>query len=360
LSDTFISEEHGGIDPLELRRLGISTDTLIDFSVNSNPFGPSPAVIESLKTVDISVYPDRQCSQLRSQLSELSGVEIDRILVGNGTSELFWLICHANLHEGDTVLILGPTFGEYRRAAETCGAILQEIRAEPPEFTPPVNKMIEFIQKTTPRLVFVCNPNNPTGKFIPDNLIADMLESCSSETTIVLDEAYRSFIDGQFFHFVENKNCLVVRSMTKDFALAGLRLGYVMGPQEIIKRLTDFQPAWSVNAYAQAAGIAALQSLPYYWETFGKLSQLKSDFFSKMSKAGFPIVSSSTHYGIFHVNTSARVFRQTLLLKSIQVRDCSSFGLMNHIRVSTKLEEENNKLVGTLSDLHLSFPTLNF
>jgi histidinol-phosphate aminotransferase len=350
LSDTFTSEEHGGIDPLELRRLGISTDTLIDFSVNSNPFGPSPAVIESLKTVDISAYPDRHCSKLRSDLSGLIGVEIDQILVGNGTSELFWLICHANLHKGDTVLILGPTFGEYRRAAETYGAVVQEIRAEPPEFTPPFDALMTLMQEKSPRLVFVCNPNNPTGKFIPDSLIADMVESCSSETTFILDEAYLSFIDGRFFHFVDNMNCLVVRSMTKDFALAGLRLGYVMGPQEKIKRLTDFQPAWSVNAYAQATGIAALHSLDYYKNTLEALEKIKADFFSQLCSSGFSIVATSTHYGIINVNIPAREFKHCLLKKSIQVRDCSSFGLTNHIRVSTKLEKYNDRLISVLLD----------
>lgn len=360
MPEIYTSEEHGGIDPLELRSLGISTDSLIDFSVNSNPFGPSRAVVASLKSIDISTYPDRQCSEIRYGLSELCGIDSNSVLAGNGTSELFWLICHAFLQKGDHVLILGPTFGEYRRAAETCGAVVDEIRAEHPEFNPPINALITLVKEKSPRLVFVCNPNNPTGKFIPDDTIAELLRICPSKTTLVLDEAYRSFVDGLFFHFIDNPNCLVVRSMTKDFALAGIRLGYVMGPLEQIRRLAEFQPAWSVNAYAQAAGIAVLQNLPYYSKTLDKLSQLKSGFFSKMSNAGFPIVSSSTHYGIFHVNTSARVIRQTLLSKSIQVRDCSSFGLMNHIRVSTKLEEENNKLVATLSDLHLSFPTMNF
>ncbi len=353
MSDTHTSEEHGGIDPLELRRLGVSKDNLIDFSVNSNPFGPSPAVMESLKTVDISTYPDRQCSQLRSDLSDLSGVDFDRILVGNGTSELFWLICHAYLQKGDRVLILGPTFGEYRRAAEACGAIVQEIRAEPPDFSPPVYKLYEEIEKNSPRLVFVCNPNNPTGKFIPDDTITDLLRGCTPETVFILDEAYRSFVDGQFFHFVDNPNCLVVRSMTKDFALAGLRLGYVMGPQEKIERLTGFQPAWSVNAYAQEAGIASLHSLDYYEKTLVTLAGIKTDFFSLMSRSGFPFVSSSTHYGITYINIPARDFRQLLLEKSIQVRDCSSFGLTNHIRVSTRLEEHNNKIIAILSELRL-------
>ncbi len=359
MSDTYFSEEHGGIDPLELQRLGISTDTLVDFSVNSNPFGPSPAVIESLKIVDVSTYPDRFCSKLRSDLSELGGVELDRILVGNGTSELFWLICHAYLKKVTTFYQSWSNFWEYRRAAETCGAIVQEIRAESPDFTPPVDTLIGTIQKTAPRLVFVCNPNNPTGKHIPDSSIADLLKNCPPETILVLDEAYWSFLDGQFFHSVDSPNCLVVRSMTKDFALAGLRLGYVMGPQDKIKRLTDFQPAWSVNAYAQAAGIASLQSLDYYKKTLGELLKLKLEFFSKMINTGFPIIPSATHYGIFQVSSTAREFRQKLLQKSFQVRDCSSFGLMNYIRVSTRLEAENNKLIVMLSDLRLRYSTSN-
>lgn len=325
--------------------LGVATGNLIDFSVNSNPFGPSPEVLNAIRNVDFSTYPDRHCHELRSELAARSQVDRDQILIGNGTSELIWLAARSFLLPGDSVVILGPTFGEYQRAALACGAVLEEIRAEAPDFVPPVEKLMELIKVRSPRLVFVCNPNNPTGKNLSDHEINEIVNACGERTILILDEAYRSFISGSFFHSIENTKCLILRSMTKDFAMAGLRLGYAVGDPRIIQKLADIQPAWSVNAFAQAAGLAAIYDLEYYQNTLAELRRLKETFFHQVSNAGYPFIPSAVQYGIIHVHQPARIFRRLLLRHGIQVRDCTSFGLEDYIRVSTKREEENARLV---------------
>ena len=166
MSTHHFSEPHGGLNPEELNQFGISADQIIDFSVNSNPFGPSPAVLNAIREVNISQYPDRQAAQLTQLLAEKNQVAINEVLVGNGTAELIWLIMHAFIQPDDLVLILGPTFGDYHRAACTCGARVQEVVAHPETFDPPVEKLIEEIERQRPRLVFICNPNNPTGAYI--------------------------------------------------------------------------------------------------------------------------------------------------------------------------------------------------
>jgi histidinol-phosphate aminotransferase len=344
-----LHEEHGGLDPLELRNYGLSSDSLIDFSVNSNPFGPSPRIAQALSHIDISKYPDRNCSELTNRLAELNHTSVDQVLIGNGTAELIWLIAQAFLEPGDEVLIIGPTFSEYRRAATRLNALVTEIAASPPYFIPPLEKVIDFILKSHPRLVFLCNPNNPTGKFITEEKIQPIIAACGTDALLVIDKAYLPFVNGSFSETGVQQNLLVLRSMTKDFALAGLRLGYLLGDSSKIERMKTFQPAWSVNAFAQTAGITALSDLAYYENTLSSLREIQNSFFSEIKAYGFHIIESDVHFALIQPGFPADLFRAQLLYSGIQVRDCASFGLFNSIRIGTRLKEENQKLIEAMN-----------
>jgi histidinol-phosphate aminotransferase len=350
------SEEHGGINPAELKQLGILPADLIDFSVNSNPFGPSPSVLEAIRTVDISTYPDRKSTALHEILAQANQVPAEHILVGNGTAELIWLAAHAFLKPGDKVLIAGPTFGEYQRAASTKGAQVTEIRAQPPLFLPPLEQMLLNIKQEHPRLVFLCNPNNPTGIFLNSDVVRKLSMACGSKTILIIDEAYKAFVDGQTYTEVPGDNCLILRSMTKDFALAGIRLGYIMGNPALIEQIQRYQPAWSVNSLAQAAGIAAIMDRNYYQKNFSDLVRLKEHFFSQILITGYSMVPSDVHFGLIQVDYPAKQLRLQLLKSCIQVRDCTSFGLPEHIRISTRKEADNMKLIEALNILHKNNP----
>ena len=349
--DCAASSEHGGLDYRELKRLGISPAELLDFSVNSNPFGPSPRVLAAIRAVDIARYPDRDCLELRGRLAQANWVTEQEILVGNGTAELIFLITQAFLNFDDTVLIFGPTFGEYSRAARAAGARVREVRAMPPAFKPPVPQILEAIRRMQPKLVFLCNPNNPTGQTLSRVEIASILNACGSDTLLILDEAYRAFLSGDFFDRPAGENCIVLRSMTKDFALAGVRLGYVLASPDCIEALKRIQPTWSVNALAQAAGVAVLADLAYYRWSLAELAKLRSEFFQQIKRRGYALLDSQTHYAIINLQQSAPAFRERLLHGSILVRDCTSFGLPQYIRVSTRLQAENQKFLDQLDGL---------
>ncbi|MDR3577902.1 MAG: histidinol-phosphate transaminase [Anaerolineaceae bacterium] len=346
------SEQHGGIDPAELKRLNLSAGQLVDFSVNSNPFGPSARVLEALRQVDIASYPDRSCSALTQQLAGLNGLPEQNILIGNGTAELIWLAAQAFLKPEDKVIICGPTFGEYRRAAAALQAEIIEIGGQEPDFIFPLPRLLDEIQRLHPRLLFLCNPNNPTGRCLPAHTVAELLNVCGSHTILVLDQAYQAFVNGSFFSPAVGQNCLVLRSMTKDFALAGLRLGYALGDVHLIERLKSFQPAWSVNAFAQAAGAAALSDLDYYQHTLAQLRQLQVPFFSDLKSIGCRLLPSDVHFALIRLAYPARDLRLKLLQSAIQVRDCASFGLPQYIRISTRLPADNHKLLDALSSMN--------
>ena len=342
------------MDPAELKRLGLSPADLVDFSVNSNPFGPSPRVLAAMQRVDISSYPDRHCTALRDVLAQINQVSSQEILVGNGTAELIWLAVISLLRPGDEVLIAGPTFGEYQRAAAAVGARITVIRAQPPDFALPLEPIGLYVRQHKPRLVFVCNPNNPTGTYLAPHVLDKLVETCGLETIFIFDESYRAFVEGRPSSSLPPGNALVLRSMTKDFTLAGLRLGYVLGNPAWLDQLRRFQPAWSVNAFAQAAGTAALLDGDYYQRTLAALTGLKNDFFANLHALGYTTVRTDVHFGLIDVGGPAYLFRQRLIRLGCQVRDCASFGLPQYIRVSTRTEPDNRKLLAALQALRES------
>lgn len=336
------SEAHGGLNLAELRAAGLDPRSVLDFSVNVNPFGPSPLVSQALRDLDVASYPDREAIVLREALARANAVGVENLLVGNGTAELIWLAAHAFLR-GGSALIVGPTFGEYERAARAVGASVAEVRAAPPDFRVDVDRLIHEIEATQPRMVFLCNPNNPTGARLTGGEVWRIAAACG-ESFLVLDEDYRSFVTLSPFGPPPRNNVIVLRSMTKDFALAGLRLGYALARPELVAALRAIQPPWSVNGAAQAAGLAALTDLDHLRRTLQLTQEAARDLRMALAAAGARVNESQTHFHLIEIGDGA-TWRARLLRRGCLVRDCASFGLPAHVRVGTRRPEENERLI---------------
>ncbi len=186
---------HGGINYAELKALGIDPNEILDFSVSTNPFMPPPGIKEKMGTIPVERYPDSQATELRQRLAERLGVAPENILVGSGTTELIRLIALTYFRQGDPVLILEPTYGEYEVACRLAGARPVKHRAmEKDSFTPKIEEVVEIIRKQHPRGVFICNPNNPTGKYLSRREIEKVMEAME-DGLLVLDEAYVAFVE---------------------------------------------------------------------------------------------------------------------------------------------------------------------
>ena len=340
---------HGALDFAELERLGLSPDDVLDFSANSNPFGPSPLVREALAKVPLDRYPDRESLALRRALAEKLALAPEQILVGNGSAELIQLAAQAFLRPGDSALVLGPTFGEYARAAQLTGADVHPMAASPKDgFAFDADAILVKLAEH-PRVVFICNPNNPTGQCLPAETIQQWA-AAYPETIFIVDEAYLPFVPGmqsaieqntrQALRLLSGKNIIILRSMTKDHALAGLRLGYALGPADLIAALARQRPPWNVNALAQAAGLAALQDHMHLTQTLAQLQKEKDLLVAGLKKIGYDPLPSQTHFFLLPVENGA-AFRSTLLQHGILVRDCTSFGLPNYIRIAPRRPTEN-------------------
>ena len=343
---------HGGPNQAELTAMGLTPETVLDFSVCSNPFMPPPGVTKILNTIAVNRYPDSEATEFRQCLSQKLGVSPDNILVGSGAIELIRLIALTYFGHGDSVLILEPAFGEYQVACRIVGAeVLRQWAKEEDGFAPRIEEAINFIRQRQPKGVFICNPNNPTGQYLTRQEI-EMISDAGGDGLLILDEAYISFVDESWssLDLIRRGNVIVVRSMTKDYALAGLRLGYAIASHEIIDALRRVRPPWNVNIVAQKAGVAALSDADYLEQCNKEIRQAKQFLMDELRQIGFTLVPSKTNFFLVRV-PSAKAFRSALLRHGILVRDCTSFGLPEYVRVAPRTMPECQRLITVIDSL---------
>ncbi|MBN1189246.1 MAG: histidinol-phosphate aminotransferase family protein [Dehalococcoidales bacterium] len=343
---------HGGPDYAELESLGLAADRVLDFSVCCNPYPPPAGVRRSLRKVSIDRYPDSSASGFVRKLAQLLGTSSREILAGSGSTELIRLVALTYLSPGDRVLVLKPTYGEYELACRIAGArIVEHFWNSGKDRSSPVDELIQEINRHYPRIVFICNPNNPTGLYLDRTRIGTVLKACKG-SLLVLDEAYVSFAEEQWssLDLVNQGHVIILRSMTKDYALAGLRLGYLLASEEIVRSLRRVCPPWNVNAAAQQAGLAALDDSGYLERSRQKILRSKRYLISKMSKLGFSTEPSQANF--FLVKTGCgRQFRSALLRQGILVRDCASFGLPEHVRIAPRTMAECKRFINAVSTI---------
>ncbi len=343
---------HGGLNRAELRAMGLDPDEVLDFSAGANPFMPPPGVNKIFSTIAVNQYPDSESTELRQCLSEKLGVAPGNILAGSGAMELIRLIALTYFRHGDSILVLEPTFGEYEVACLLVGAevVKQRMRAAD-SFTLRTEETLNLIRQYQPRGVFICNPNNPTGQYLTRPEVEKILDACT-DCLLILDEAYINFVDQSWssVDLIARGNVIIVRSMTKDYALAGLRLGYAISSQPIIDSLRRVCPPWNVNIIAQQAGVIVLREADYFEQCKEKVRQTKQFLIDELHWLGFPIVPSKTNFFLVKVG-NGKTFQAALLKYGILVRDCTSFGLPEYVRIASRTMPECRKLITTIQAL---------
>lgn len=350
--------QHGSIDYVEVEMLGIAPQDILDFSANLNPFGPPPEVIQALYGVNydlkeaISHYPDSEAHHLRHSLAERLGISSDNVLISSGSTELIRLAALAYFAKGDKVLTIEPTYGEYELACRIAGAfvIKQQLSAQN-AFLPNIDETATLIRQYHPKGIFICNPNNPTGRYLSQADFERILDA-GKDSLVILDEAYVSFVDNLWssLDMVEESNLLVLRTMTKNYAMAGLRLGYGVAKEEIIASLRRICPPWNVNALAQKAGIIALAKEGYLERCQAKLRKAKNYLVAELSSLGSPPLPSEANFFLVEVG-DASWFRRELLERRMLVRDCTSFGLPQYIRIAPRTLSECRILVAAIKEI---------
>jgi histidinol-phosphate aminotransferase len=331
---------HGSVAAAELAAFGLTPADVLDFSVNTNPLGPSAAVLRAVQDTDWTRYPGDDEAPLRSGLAHQSGMLPDNVALGNGSAELLWLIALAVLQPRDPVVVVGPTFGEYARAARAVGAHVTEVQT--PADVPPA------------RLVFVCNPNNPTGMLVGRSEIELLLDE-QPDRVVVLDEAYAAFVAERWRAedlLAAHPNLVILRSLTKDHALPGLRLGYLLAAPEVAGAVEAVRPPWSVNAGALRAGLATLEPEAQAHVARGRalVATSRAILTDGLTALGYAVQASAANFILVDVG-NAMAFRRALVPHGIVVRDCTSFGLPACVRIACRMPEQCARLLDAVTIL---------
>ena len=205
------------------------------------------------------------------------------------------------------------------------------------------------MKKHRPRVVFICNPNNPTGKYLSRLEVEQVLTSVGDNSLLVIDEAYVNFIPGAWssLDLTVRGNVIILRSMTKDYGLAGLRLGYAVAHRDITASLRRVLPPWNVNAIAQKAGVMVLENEGYLEQSKQKIREAKQFLIDGLSRLGLRPVPSDANFFLVRVG-NAHTFRTALLKYGLLVRDCTSFGLPEYVRIGVRTVPECQRLITTI------------
>ena len=344
---------HGGLDAAELRSLGLRPEEVLDFSANINPLGLSQRVAQAAAEADLSVYPDRHSSDLRAKLAERLEIGIENVMIGNGSTELIHLLTRSYLRPGQKCVIFAPSFGEYEAAAIVSGGDVYVVQAEEAQgFRWAIDMAAYTIGRIRPSLIFLCNPNNPTGVYLDRDQVRRIRAAMDGYGLFVLDESYVPLADWQWnsISLFRDGNIAMLRSMTKDHALAGARLGYLVAQQRVVSAAQHLQPAWSVNAVAQAVGIAALEDEGHVAAARAVIAEAKAYLCGQLDTIGVPVTASAANFLLARVGEATAV-RAALLCRRIAVRDCTSFGLPEHIRIAVRRPEECVRLIKLLKEV---------
>ena len=368
---------HGGVKPAELRALGLDPDQVLDFSASISPIGPPPGVREAMQSVDLSTYPDPQCQELKQTLADHFSpaggdsphgagsrrLSPENFLVGNGSTEIIHLLARAYLSpNGPTAnrgaVILSPTYGEYAGACEIQGAPVTYVQADPPPaFQWDLDQTARTIESLQPALVFLCNPNNPTGAYLGLDEVESLAVAAGwAGAMLVLDEAYSDFVDAPWNNpentqrLMSLGNVVVLRSMTKSHALTSLRIGYSIAPTEVTARLARYQPDWSVNGPAQAAAAVALSDPDYLARARSEVSLAKNYLIENLANLEFNVLPSAANFLLVEVPDAA-AWRDRLAQSGMFVRDCSSFGLPNFLRMGIRNQPDCQRLIQAITRL---------
>ena len=357
---------HGGIKEAELRALGLQLEDCLDFSASVSPLGPPDGVAQAIAAVDLTAYPDPHCLALTEAIAAHhvgDGVSIANVIVGNGSTEIIHLLTRAWIGAppagcASSALLLTPTYGEYDGAVRISGGAVTTFTAtrRSEGFAWDTSAVTAIIAAERPSLTFVCNPNNPTGVLMGRDQLATIADATAvAGGLLVVDEAYINLserrADADVIELAARHGSVIaLRSMTKDYALTALRLGYAVAAAPVIARLADLQPDWSVNGLAQAAGLVAIADTTYLERARRAVAASRDCVTERLTDLGIRCYPTDANFVLARVGDAADL-RDRLARRGLFVRDCASFGLPDCIRIGLRPVADCILLADAMADI---------
>jgi histidinol-phosphate aminotransferase len=335
------------------RELGLDEKTIVKLASNENPLGASPKGLEAAEAslAGIARYPDGSGFELKAALERKFDVSADRIVLGNGSNDVLELVARVFLSSGTTAVYSQHAFAIYALAVQQAGATGIETPAR--DFGHDLSAMRAAIRHDT-RVVFIANPNNPTGTMLSNDEIEDFLRTIPPHVVVVLDEAYGEYLppekQSRSLEWLEQfPNLVVCRTFSKAYGLAGLRVGYGLSSVEIADLKNRIRQPFNVASPALAAAAAALNDDEFIQRSYS-LNQLgMKQFVQGFEELGLEYIPSWGNFISVRVGAAQAVF-QSLLRKGVIVRPVGSYGMPEHLRISIGLAQENSKCLLALEE----------
>ncbi len=335
------------------REYGISDS--IKLASNENPLGPSPLSVKAIQDAikKLNRYPDGSGHDLVNNIAKKLGVATENIVLGNGSDEIIGMITRALLRPGDEAIMPYPSFLMYNIMVCCAGATPVQVPLK--SFSVDLDGIREKISSKT-RMIFICNPNNPTGTVVSKKDFKDFLQSIPDGVLIVVDEAY--------IEFVRDKSCVrsidyldsgialvILRTFSKAYGLAGLRIGYGIMPQEIANLLNSVRQPFNANSLAQAGADAALEDKAFLEKTVSLVHEELDFLYTSLDRMNIKYFPTQANFFLIDVGKNADEVFEKMLRQGVIVRSMTSYGYPEYIRINVGLKEENVRFLNALEKI---------
>lgn len=346
----------GGKPIEELQReLNLNCD-IIKLASNENPLGASKKAVEAIKNTveNINMYPDGDSYYLKLKLSKLLGVSSKNLIFGNGSDELLELIYKVFANEkDDEILYCYPTFIEYRILGKSYNKKLIELPLK--DFKYDIDALTNAINSNT-KIIFLNTPNNPTGTLIKYEEIELITEKAGKNCLVVVDEAYYEYCKNskdykEILDLYKKDNVIILRTFSKAYGLAGLRIGYGIANEKIIDYLNRVRPPFNVNILAQNGALAALDDVEHIKNSVDNNEEGKAYLYNEFEDMGIEYVKTYANFILFDSGKDAEFVYNELLKKSVIIRSMTGYGYKNYLRVTIGTKEENRIFIEKLREV---------
>ncbi len=337
--------------PIEETKRQLGLKTVYKLASNENPLGPSPKALEAIRKnlSGINRYPDSGGFYLKRKLSRYLNVEPSNLVLGNGSDELIDIIIKTFVEEDESILTADTTFLEYKIISGIFGRRIITVPLR--YFKYDLESIKKRIDKKT-KLIFISNPNNPTGTYVTKYEVEDFMNGLPENVVLVFDEAYDTFIDVDDFpnslKYVNNENVIVLKTFSKAYGLAGLRIGYAIARLGLVSYMEKARLPFNVNILAQLAAAAALDDNKFLLKTRKLILEGKGYLYERLTRLGIAYVPTVTNFILIDCGRDSMDVFRDMLKYGVIVRDMKQYGLKNFIRVTIGTKKENERFVKVL------------
>jgi len=340
-------------------------DEVIKLASNENPLGPSRKAQEAIQAAlgELNRYPDGGAVELKTALAAKFSLSPAHVLVGNGSDDCIKLISETFLNQDDEVVMAHPSFSQYWFGTQLMAGKPVLVDLKPETFEYDMDAMLGAVTEKT-KIVYLCSPNNPTGTYIRKNELASFMERVPKHVLVVLDEAYNEYVEKEDYaqgidYLNQGHNVIVLRTFSKLYALAGLRVGYALGPVDVLAEINRVREPFNVNHLAQVGAIAALGDEEHVRAS----RELNSAGFAQLEKGlnglGYKVVPSQTNFLLFNTHLNDKELFEELLREGVITRSGAALGLPGYLRVSIGTAYENDRFLAAFERVTARFKQEN-